>query len=124
MGEWPVAMDDGVICRHCFSILVTDDGSRISCSCGGSSTSAAQETLAMPSVELCPRCGGHEFTVEFEEHDKGDHQQITAAIICETCPEDVDTQGPRVESLLNDDEDAEEEASAPGMLGSLKSVRD
>jgi hypothetical protein len=47
MGEWSEAMQDGVICPHCFSVLVADSGSLISCDCGGASQSAFQ-TKALP----------------------------------------------------------------------------
>jgi uncharacterized Zn finger protein (UPF0148 family) len=42
MGEWSEAMQDGVICPHCFSVLVADDGSLISCDCGGVSQTKAR----------------------------------------------------------------------------------
>jgi uncharacterized Zn finger protein (UPF0148 family) len=42
MGEWSEAMQDGVICPRCFSVLVADDGSLISCDCGGVSQTKAR----------------------------------------------------------------------------------
>jgi hypothetical protein len=47
MGEWSEAMQDGVICPHCFSVLVADSGSLISCDCSGASQPAFQ-TEARP----------------------------------------------------------------------------
>ena len=47
MGEWSEAMQDGVICPHCFSLLVGNSGSLVSCDCGGASQSAVQ-TKARP----------------------------------------------------------------------------
>ncbi|MBL0407132.1 hypothetical protein JKG68_24675 [Microvirga aerilata] len=47
MGEWFEAMEDGVICPHCFPVLVENGEnsgfSLISCDCGG-----ASETKARP----------------------------------------------------------------------------
>jgi hypothetical protein len=59
----------------------------------------------------CPICGGTEFSVEFDEIDRGDHAQPCAALICDMYDEDTDIYRPTVESLLNEEEDAEEQAT-------------
>jgi transcription elongation factor Elf1 len=49
----------------------------------------------------CPICGGTEFSVEFMETLEG----YTAFLVCKTCDEDVETQGPASKPC-----DTEEEA--------------
>ena len=47
MGKWSEAMEDGAICPHCFSTLITDDGSLIPCDCG-ESKGATRQAQARP----------------------------------------------------------------------------
>ena len=64
-----------------------------------------QHSLGDPQIdpEPCPICGGTEFSIEFAETYEG----YTAFLVCETCDESVETQGPASKPC-----DTEEEAAA------------
>jgi hypothetical protein len=59
----------------------------------------------MAEPKPCPVCGGTEFSVEFEETERG----VAAFLRCDECDEASDTSGPLGEPY-GTDTDAENEA--------------